>query len=211
MPLFDDASLQRGFPTLDQLPWLSDLETALRLARDILGQDRETGRLVSQFLGSLSRDDRSYLLTRSMEKATHYKWLLGDGLPKYVVWLHQYKAPELFARTHGFARSVHNHRYGFSSKVLAGAMQVSSFRPSSDPSGYRLEQNGSYVLRPGDVITLTERDIHRIDAVEPQTRTVVVQGPIMRHYSTTYDLASGERTRIYDLNALLPDLVKELA
>jgi hypothetical protein len=209
--LFDDASLQRGFPRLNQLPWLSDLETALRMAREMLGQNRDTGRLVSRFLAALSGDDQSYLLTRSMEKATHYKWLLGDGLPNYMVWLHQYKSPDLFSRTHGFARSVHNHRYGFSSKVLSGAMHVSSFCPSSDPAGYGLERDASYVLRPGDVITVTERDIHRIDAVEPRTRTVVVQGPVMRNYSTTYDLASGERTRIYDLDALLPDLVKELA
>jgi hypothetical protein len=209
--LFENASVQRGFPVLNDLPWLTDLEAALGSARERLEQHEQTGRLVSQFLGSLSGEDRSYLLSRSMEKATHYKWLLGDGLPRYMVWLHQYKTPELFSRTHGFARSVHNHRYGFSSKVLSGALRVSSFCLSSDPAVQGLVHRGSYVLGKGDTVTVTEREIHRIDAVELRTRTVIVQGPVMRNYSMTYDLSSGQGTRIYDLDALLPDLVDELA
>jgi hypothetical protein len=147
------------------------------------------------------------MINRSVEKSTHYKWFLGGRSTYYTVWVHQYRPASVFASSDRFAASVHNHRYPFVSRVLSGSLYVSTFEvSSSDEAICRVTLEGEQALTVGDVMFLSSHDVHRIDRVLDDTITIVIQGPPARHFSTRFDPKSGCSERIYDLDALLPNL-----
>jgi hypothetical protein len=202
MNLFTGACPDDGFPALDVLPWRDEPQTALRAARLVLEAAELPEELVS-WLAGRPTGQLERILERSLERTTHVKWFLGARSGEYVVWLHEYKPPEVFARAVGFAASVHNHRYGFCSRVLAGALHVSAFAaPTAPDERLRLIQRSE--VKQGQVMSLSHEDIHQIDQVEPYTYTILVQGPVARNFSTCYDTASGNGRRVYDLQSRLP-------
>src|SRR5689334_10621594 len=57
---------------------------------------------------------------RARETTTHFAWcLLDDPATDFSLWLHEYKPQRDWRR--GYADSVHNHRYHFSSTMLHGS------------------------------------------------------------------------------------------
>lgn len=204
MSLFADAVLGGEFPAISALPWATDHTTARMRALSLLLSEPDRG-AVKEMINNGSAQQRDQLSKNSMEKATHYKWLLGKG-EHYSVWLHQYMPPERFAKTFSYAASVHNHRYGFSSVVLKGGLHVTEFLLEGDRP--RVSTHRSVLA--GEGMTLSADDIHRIDRVDPETFSLLIQGPAERHYSTSYNLSTGEARDIPDMDMVLPVMVTQL-
>jgi hypothetical protein len=208
MSLFVNATSNRGFPALNDLPWRTRTEVALSEACKLLCAEGLPNELVS-WLSKRSRAELAHITDRSLERATHFKWFLGARPAEYVVWLHEYKPPEIFARETSFAASVHNHRYGFCSRVLRGALHVSAFAVSQQ-SGEIVRLVGRYHIDVGGTMTLSHEDVHRIDEVAPDTCTILIQGPAARHFSTCYDPVGGPGRRVYDMQSRLPQMLAVL-
>ena len=207
MPLFERAVAAGRFPSLDCLSWRSDPLGACSHVAELLIEDSSVAHQLAVWLSGLRPRQRREMINRSVEKSTHYKWFLGGNSTYYTVWVHQYRPASVFASSDRFAASVHNHRYPFVSRVLSGSLYVSTFEVSpSDEAICRVTLEGEQALTAGDVMFLSSHDVHRIDRVLDDTITIVIQGPPARHYSTRFDLKSGCSERIYDLDALLPNL-----
>jgi hypothetical protein len=161
------------------------------------------------WLANRPPDQLALMADRSFERTTHFKWFFGADQDNYIVWLHEYKAPTVFARAVDFAASVHNHRYGFCSRVLSGALHVSDFDLIAERED-RVRLAGTRTIRVGETMTLSHEDVHRVDRVEPRTHTLLVQGPAARSFSTCYDLATGHGQRMYDLKGRLPHTIARL-
>src|SRR5919109_873808 len=96
MSLFRGASPIVGFPALAALPWHTDLAAAYAAARRALEAESEPAQALTNWLTGLSDKEMEYLLDRSTERNSHFKWCLGGGRRDYLLWLHQYKPPEQF-------------------------------------------------------------------------------------------------------------------
>lgn len=207
MPLFERAVATGRFPSLDCLSWRSDPLGACSHVAELLIEDNSVAHQLAVWLSNLRPRQRREMINRSVEKSTHYKWFLGGRSTYYTVWVHQYRPASVFASSDRFAASVHNHRYPFVSRVLSGSLYVSTFEvSSSDEAICRVTLEGEQALTVGDVMFLSSHDVHRIDRVLDDTITIVIQGPPARHFSTRFDPKSGCSERIYDLDALLPNL-----
>jgi hypothetical protein len=202
MNLFAGARSDNGFPALDDLPWRDGAEAALSAACLLLETSELPEELVF-WLATRPIEQLEWITDRSLERTTHFKWFLGARPGNYVVWLHEYKAPKEFAQAVGFASSVHNHRYGFCSRVLSGTLHVSTFATPSEPDD-QIRLTGEREIKQGQTMSLSHEDVHRVDRVAPRTYTILVQGPVARSFSTCYDVASGYSRRIYDLQSRLP-------
>ncbi|MEU8275815.1 hypothetical protein ACFYOK_10115 [Microbispora bryophytorum] len=209
MSLFTKATSHTGFPVLDDLPWRSAPQKALQAASGLLVSDEVPRELIA-WLAARTSDELGQITDRSLERPTHFKWFLGGRPADYVIWLHEYKQPEVFAQATSFAASVHNHRYGFCSRVLSGGLHVSTFSPPAGPGGPVLLVERRHVAR-GQTMILSHEDVHRIDRVEPRTCTILVQGPTARNFSTCYDITTGSSRRLYDMQSRLPWTMATLA
>jgi hypothetical protein len=208
MNLFAGACPYTGFPLLDRLPWNSDGGlTALRMSQRLL-MHAALPEMLATWMAAQSEENLEQIADQSLERTTHFKWFLGGRRSKYTVWMHEYKPPEIFARTADFAASVHNHRYGFCSRVLSGALNVSEFDVSGPDESVRL--SGTRTIRQGQTMILSHDDVHRVDRVDSHTCTFLVQGPIARSFSTCYESAGGRGRRVYDLQSKLPQTIEFL-
>lgn len=206
MSIFDGATPTGGFPVLSSLPWLWEPERALEAAREILTSERDLAFELESWLRALSDDQAACAGMESRTTGTHDKWFLGGGKYSgaagrtYMVWLHDYFSPEKFGTSSNFAASVHNHRYGFTSRVVSGGMDIVEFQ-NPDNSESPLATKREFVIRSGETMSVLPKDIHRIVSVEPGTRTLLVQGPARSMYSTVYH-PDGTLDRVYGHHAL---------
>lgn len=202
MNLFAGACPDTGFPLLDNLPWSrhADMD-ALRAAREVLVGTMLPGAL-AVWLETQPQTNLQLIADRSIERSTHFKWFLGGRPGVYTVWLHEYKSPASFSQAVDFAASVHNHRYGFCSRVLSGALHVSDFVVDVVDAPPR--PRDTRTVRRGDTMILSHEDVHRVDRVDPGTCTLLVQGPAARGFSTRYEVATGRAHHLYDLQHKLP-------
>lgn len=207
MNLFAGASLDEGFPVLDQLSWSGGAQGSLRAARLFL-ESSPLPEMLASWLAARSAPELACIADRSIERTTHFKWFLGGKPGKYTLWLHEYKAPEIFARAVDFAASVHNHRYGFCSRILSGALHVSEFVISEPNEPIKL--SATRAVAAGETMLLSHEDVHRVDHVNLHTCTLIIQGPPARNFSTCYNIASGRGRRVYDLQSRLPGVVGRL-
>jgi hypothetical protein len=209
MSLFDDASPKGGFPSISHLPWLTDVKAAQIAAHELLVAEDAPLAAVACWLRSLEAAELDYLLDRSTERSSHYKWCLGGHRHHYLVWLHQYKPPATYVRADRWAKVIHDHRYSFSSRVLSGALHVSRYRIS--PNGTKLPSLDKRVVQEtGSVVTLFPDEVHCIDSVENNTCTLVIQGPAARHSSTIFHLSTQSQEHADDLDLILSRLVDDL-
>ncbi|MFD3930034.1 hypothetical protein [Streptomyces sp. NPDC058614] len=219
MTIFEGASPTVGFPRIAGLPWSEDPDRAHVEARKLLEEEGEgLARRISLWLSALDQRDVDSLLSRSMYRSSHHKWCLGGDHHDYVVWLHQYKEPAEFAEAEGFAASTHNHRYGFSSRVVSGGLHATWFnvvgQDNVEHRGFDGGGNAHVELRPanqtwlraGDVVTLDHHDIHQIDEVAARTCTLLIQGPVRRDFSTVFN-PSGGPVKIIDAHETLLSLL----
>lgn len=132
---------------------------------------------------------------RSHETATHYKWFIyyHEKLT-YRVWLHQYKPAS--ERTLGYAEVPHNHRYSLASYVVTGGFDHHVFRRKGQDLAEVLAERTK--LGAGDAYLVHCDQVHKLSGLQEHTLTVVVESPVVRHYSEAFYGETYALRRIYD-------------
>ncbi len=129
----------------------------------------------------------------SRETTTHFAWqLVGEEADaRFSFWLHEYKPQRDWWQ--GYANSVHNHRYHFSSTVLAGGFQHEWYEVSLDPTGELvrgLECSATEMWRPGRTWPMTADRFHRVARAIDGTVTFLVKSRAVRGWSLSVDPAT---------------------
>lgn len=210
MSLFWDAAPSKGFPAIARLPWSTDPATAHIGAYELLTAESSITYSLAAWLGGLDSSQIDFIIEHSVERPSHYKWLLGGNRRSYLVWLHQYKSPEDFAETDGFAASAHDHRLWFTSRVISGALHATWYSAEVSGETASLKIMTQRRLSVGMVIQMKPEEIHKIDRVEDKTITLIIQGPAEHRFSTVFTFSDGSIMRKYDLDALYSCLVASL-
>jgi hypothetical protein len=206
--LLDAASPIGGFPVLDGIRQHRSIRDTMHDIRELIDPVRLDTSSLTAWLNGLDRKELEIICARSVERASHFKWFLGDSVNGYVVWLHEYKTDKLPDAVGSFAASVHNHRYSFVSQVMTGSLLVSEF--SLDRHDQLPTLSGTKTIQAPSTYFLSSDEIHRIDSTGPSTCTLVIQGPPERTYSRVFDLPSGTFRDMYDLPARFPKLISLL-
>jgi hypothetical protein len=209
MNLLDAASPMSGFPVLDRIRQHRGIRDVMHTIQQLIDPVRLDASSLATWLDGLDRKELAILCARSVERASHFKWFLGDSINGYVVWLHEYKTSKLPDAVGSFAASVHNHRYSFVSQVLTGSLVVSDFL--LDPVRQFPVLSERRTIRARSTYFLSSEEIHRIDATGPSTCTLVVQGPPERPCSRVFDLPNETFRDMYDLPARFPGLISVLS
>jgi hypothetical protein len=204
----DSASPISGFPVLDAICRQRDVHAAMHEALHVIDPVSLGTVSLRDWLSGLSREELEILFSRSVERASHFKWFLGENAYGYAVWLHEYKAVDLPDAVGSFAASVHNHRYSFVSRILSGSLSASNFSYDSARQDLRLFERITFPAET--TYFLSSEEIHRIDTTAPSTCTLVIQGPPERKYSRVFDPISGSFQEIFDLSSRFPDLISLL-
>jgi len=126
---------------------------------------------------------------RSRETTTHFAWcLLDDPGAEFSLWLHEYK-PQRDWR-HGYAESVHNHRYHFSTAMLRGGYLQECYDAAVDAqSGMITSVNswGHTVCDSGSTGMVLASDFHRIAAAADDTMTFLIKSRPVTAWSLSFD------------------------
>lgn len=142
---------------------------------------------------------------RSVEKSTHYKWLIAeDSGRRFEFWLHEYK-PSTHRRT-GHATVPHNHRFWLTSLILRGGFDDIRYKRSVRRSGGEsmIEPVTSRSMRTGDTMVISPDEIHSLAALRDGTLSLIVQSRAVRSYSEVFE--DGAVKRYSDLDAKLVEL-----
>jgi predicted metal-dependent enzyme (double-stranded beta helix superfamily) len=138
----------------------------------------------------------------SVEKTTHYKWLLAKDDPgkRFEVWLHEYK-PKTHRRE-GHASVPHNHRFWLTSLILKGGFTDTRFERTAD-AGSSIAALQTRAMRPGDTMVIAPEEIHALSELRDGTFSLIVQSQKIRSYSEVFE--DGAVRRYYDLDAKLAE------
>ncbi len=179
MPRSNAVELDTAITEIGSLRW-EDSPGAQRRSSSIFAAIN-VSRLLDELKSGL--DDIADI-DKSVEKTTHYKWLLGeDPSKRFQVWLHEYK-PKTHRRE-GHASVAHNHRFWLSIQPI-----------------------DSRRMRPGDTMVLAPEEIHALSELRDGTLSLIVQGRPVRSFSEVFE--NGEVRRYSDLGAKLTDLQASL-
>ncbi|WP_156756529.1 hypothetical protein [Actinokineospora pegani] len=168
--------------------------------------------LLRKHLADLPPDRAAAMIGRSRETTTHFAWCLRDraGEP-FSFWLHEYK-PQRDWRA-GYADSVHNHRYHFSTVILRGGYRHERFTAAVDAesgliTAARLTERVDAV--EGESGVLTAEQFHRIPTALDGTATFLVKSRPVRPWSLSWDPSTGIGHRHTPVEARLTDLTRTL-
>ena len=164
--------------------------------------------LIRDIVGSWDPASLEKRQLRCHETSTHYKWFIHyhQNL-RYRVWLHQYKAKD--QRKRGYAEVPHNHRYSLASVILRGGFAHHSYVRDANGLAELAEACKSYVQ--GDAYIIEWQQIHKLADVDDHTVTLVVESPVVRHFSEAFYDDSGQPNRFYDFVELHSSLLDEMA
>jgi hypothetical protein len=145
---------------------------------------------------------------RCHETSTHYKWFIHYSTSvRYRIWLHQYKP--MTQRTLGHAEVPHNHRYSLASVILNGGFVHRVFERTDDGLRELADERQSFMK--GDAYMVPWQRVHRLDELADGTLTLVVESPIVRHFSEAFYGPSSSPSVFYDFVALHSRLVADMA
>lgn len=166
---------------------------------DLLGELRGKLMLLHQEVASWADGNLEERGLRSHETTTHYKWFVFyHSTLSYRVWLHQYKPfPE---RTLGHAEVPHNHRYSLASLVVAGGFDHHVFARRGQELIELTKSRRS--LTAGDTFVVHCDQVHKLSNLQDRTLTMVVESPVVRHYSEAFYESGNAPRRIYDFAGL---------
>ncbi|HEY0639544.1 MAG TPA: hypothetical protein VGD67_17995 [Pseudonocardiaceae bacterium] len=163
-------------------------------------------------LRSLTPAERSEVAAGSRETTTHFAWrLLDQPQAAFSVWLHEYKPGRDWWP--GYANTVHNHRYHFSSTVLAGGFQHEWYDVRLDHGGERVH-SVSLVVRerwgPGPTRSVTADRFHRVPRALDGTLTFLVKSRPVRGWSLSVDPATGVSRRHVPVEGRIGELADRI-
>ena len=75
--VFDGAEPDNEFPAFANLPWQTDLTSAVEGAAAGLAADNNLREHLLDWLSRQPRSSMAYILDRSQERPSHYKWCLA--------------------------------------------------------------------------------------------------------------------------------------
>ncbi|HET6504420.1 MAG TPA: hypothetical protein VFG87_27015 [Amycolatopsis sp.] len=137
------------------------------------------------------------IAARSRETTTHFAWCLFDEPDAdFSLWLHEYKPQHDWRR--GYADSVHNHRYHFSSYMLHGSYLQEHYDARVSPeSGLitAVAARGRATCPTGSSTMMLAADFHRIVTAEDDTMTFLVKSRPVTAWSLSYDVDHGSTHR----------------
>lgn len=96
---------------------------------------------------------------------------------------------------------MHNHRYGFASRVISGGLSIAEFDIPAPGRSEPPRLARAFDVAEGGTMSVSPDDIHQITAVRANTRTLLVQGPAKYEHSTVYRI-DGTREDVYGHHAL---------
>jgi hypothetical protein len=175
---------------------------------DLLRELGSAPELVSRTVNSWNARNLETRQLLCHETATHYKWFIYyHKALRYRVWLHQYKA--LDERRTGYATVPHNHRYSLASLVLRGGFDHHYFERRGEELIELTDERRSY--SGPDAYTVDWRRVHMLSAVRDHTITLVVESPVVRHFSEAFYDHTGQPSLVYDFVELHTRLSEAVA
>jgi hypothetical protein len=174
---------------------------------DLLAEVGRKPRLVQETVSSWNLKDLDKRQLRCHETSTHYKWFVYYH-PKhhYRIWLHQYKLRG--ERRLGHAEVPHNHRYSLASVIMRGGFVHHSFEQMD--GGLVELAHDRHHYRQGDAYSVDWKQLHRLSDLSDHTLTLVVESPIVRHFSEAFYGESSTPDLFYDFVALHKRLSDEM-
>lgn len=168
---------------------------------------------IAQHLQALPAESRDLVGSRSRETGTHYAWCLLDSPDDPVsIWINEYKDPRFWPPT--YAKSVHNHRYDFATRILAGGYVHERYDVRWHPDG---DQVQAVSLRQKDdvgvgmVMPVEAEAFHRIPTAERGTMTLLVKARPRYKHSISFDSTSNVSRTHVPIEARVTDLIALLA
>lgn len=147
---------------------------------------------IATYLRGLPSPTREAITARSRETATHFAWCLVDDPGQPVsIWVNEYKDPSRWPGS--YANSVHNHRYDFCTRILAGGYRHERYRVVRDPGTGRLTEvtlGDQQQTRPGTVLAMPADSFHRVPTAQAGTLTLLVKMRARFGHSVSYDPAT---------------------
>jgi hypothetical protein len=144
---------------------------------------------VTTYLRDLPVESQVAVATRSRETATHYAWCVHDmPTEPFSLWINEYKLAGRWPPT--YANSVHNHRYDFCTRVLAGGYVHERYRVGWDHDSGRLVSVSLHDrcgLGEDDMLIVPADVYHRIPAAHDGTLTLLVKARPRFRQSFSYD------------------------
>jgi hypothetical protein len=207
---------------LTRLPALTHLATQLRTADFPLAENWHAveelftswaaqPELRDELRGHLRRlqpADADAIRAGSRETTTHFAWcLLNSPRDEFSFWLHEYKPQQDWR--HGYADSVHNHRYHFCTTILRGSYVHERYDALVDPrtelitSANLLKRNTCSAGASG---ALTADQFHRIPEASGDTMTFLVKSRPVTDSSVSYDPTTGISHRHVPMEVRLEEL-----
>ncbi|PRY29705.1 hypothetical protein [Umezawaea tangerina] len=165
-----------------------------------------------EHLRALPPQERTRVVARSRETTTHFAWCLRDEPSEpFTFWLHEYK-PQRDWR-HGYADSVHNHRYHFCTTILSGSYLHERYEARLDGDGTAILSTG--LLRrtecpAGASGTMLAHEFHRIPRAEDDTMTFLVKSRAVRPWSLSFDPDTRSSHRHVPVESRWEELTKQL-
>jgi hypothetical protein len=144
---------------------------------------------------------------RCHETTTHYKWFVHyhESL-QYRVWLHQYKSHN--ERRRGHAEVPHNHRYSLASLIVLGGLVNHHFERADGRLRELEAERRSH--SQGDVYMVEWRRVHKLSGLSDGTVTLVVESPVVRHFSEAFYDGTDQPRLFYDFTGLHSRLSAEM-
>ncbi|WP_370945113.1 hypothetical protein AB5J62_39355 [Amycolatopsis sp. cg5] len=150
--------------------------------------------------------------SKSRETTTHFAWCLLDRPEDpFSFWLHEYKPQQDWR--HGYADSVHNHRYHFCTTILRGNYVHERYDAELDPktgliSSATLRQRA--VCLVGASGSLQADEFHRIPTAAEDAMTFLVKSRAVRESSLSYDPSTRISHRHVPVEVRLGDLARRI-
>jgi hypothetical protein len=152
-----------------------------------------------------------YLRSAARETSTHYVWPLYTSVSGHSVVINEFKDPGQMSG--GYATTLHNHRYPFSSLMLCGG--YTQLRYSVETNGLgrvrALCEVGADNVAQGNVTAVADDVFHRLMNIERHTMTLVVKGPAVKEDSISVDVRTLIASRHLPVEARLMELMDSLA
>ena len=165
-----------------------------------------------EHLRTLTPQDERRIVSRSRETTTHFAWCLRDEPTEpFTFWLHEYK-PQRDWR-HGYADSVHNHRYHFSTTILTGSYLHERYTARLG-AGERSILSAALLRRTecpvGTSGTMLAHEFHRIPRAADDTMTFLVKSRATSPWSLSFDPDTGASHRHVPVESRLEELTNQL-
>lgn len=163
-------------------------------------------------LRALTPQEELRLIARSRETTTHFAWCLRDQPAEpFTFWLHEYK-PQRDWR-HGYADSIHNHRYHFCTTILSGSYLHERYEARLSADGGAIEST-TLLHRAecpsGTSGTMLAHEFHRIPRADDGTMTFLVKSRAVNPWSLSFDPDTAVSHRHVPVEARLEELTNHL-